>query len=240
MHFRLFLTLLALTAVVSAKDSSAALRQVDVSADADANQGSATAVDLVFFYDRAGAAAAPKTGPEWFAQKSAILSRLGPTVDVVSLQVPPGSALSAVALPSRHRRAVAVQLYANYVATDGQPVLNLSSFRHALVRLLSATIHVAEYREPARRCRLFKRGAAILKGFDCDMARPHDKDPSYRSPYESFFASPSARSRRSRSSPTSRSSPRCSPNTAPTPRSPLRDNAGTPLRPLRPLCLDSG
>ncbi|MBL8724405.1 MAG: pyridoxal phosphate-dependent aminotransferase [Planctomycetes bacterium] len=35
--------------------------------------------------------------------------------------------------------------------------------------------------------RLFKHGAAILKGFDCDMARPHDKDPGYRSPYESFF-----------------------------------------------------
>ncbi|MBL8748494.1 MAG: pyridoxal phosphate-dependent aminotransferase [Planctomycetes bacterium] len=35
--------------------------------------------------------------------------------------------------------------------------------------------------------RLFRHGAAILKGFDCDMARPHRKDPAYRSPYESFF-----------------------------------------------------
>ncbi len=35
--------------------------------------------------------------------------------------------------------------------------------------------------------RLFKRGAAILEGFDCDMARPHDKNPSYVSPYDSFF-----------------------------------------------------
>ncbi len=35
--------------------------------------------------------------------------------------------------------------------------------------------------------RLFKHGAAILKGFDCDMARPHAKDPGYRSPYASFF-----------------------------------------------------
>ena len=35
--------------------------------------------------------------------------------------------------------------------------------------------------------RLFKHGAAILKGFDCDMARPHSKDPSYVCPYESFF-----------------------------------------------------
>ncbi len=151
MRFRFFLTLFALIAGVAAQDSPAALRQVNVSADLDANQGTATALDLVFFYDRAGAAAAPKTAPEWFAQKGAIVSRLGPTVDVVSLQVPPGTAPFKAALPSRHRRAVAVQLYANFITPDSQPALNLTSFRRALVRLQSATIEVAEYREPARR-----------------------------------------------------------------------------------------
>jgi len=35
--------------------------------------------------------------------------------------------------------------------------------------------------------RLFKVGAAILKGQDCDMARPHDKDPRYVTPYGRFF-----------------------------------------------------
>ena len=35
--------------------------------------------------------------------------------------------------------------------------------------------------------RLFKHGAAILEGRDCDMARPHDKDPSYVSPYLGWF-----------------------------------------------------
>ena len=35
--------------------------------------------------------------------------------------------------------------------------------------------------------RLFKRGAAILCAFDCDMARPHSKDPNYKTPYERFF-----------------------------------------------------
>ena len=35
--------------------------------------------------------------------------------------------------------------------------------------------------------RLFKHGAAILEGKDCDMARPHAKDPSYVSPYDSWF-----------------------------------------------------
>merc|ERR1712190_183267 len=39
--------------------------------------------------------------------------------------------------------------------------------------------------------RLFKRGAAILRGMDADMARPHAKDkhldPDYKSPYLRFF-----------------------------------------------------
>jgi aspartate/methionine/tyrosine aminotransferase len=34
--------------------------------------------------------------------------------------------------------------------------------------------------------RLFKKGAAILCAWDCDMARPHDKS-DYTSPYERFF-----------------------------------------------------
>jgi len=35
--------------------------------------------------------------------------------------------------------------------------------------------------------RLFKRGAAILEGPGCDMARPHAKSPDYVSPYLGFF-----------------------------------------------------
>ena len=35
--------------------------------------------------------------------------------------------------------------------------------------------------------RLYREGAAILEGVDCDMARPHAKDPDYVSPYASWF-----------------------------------------------------
>jgi len=35
--------------------------------------------------------------------------------------------------------------------------------------------------------RLFKRGAAILCASDCDMARPHSKDPTYETPYSRFL-----------------------------------------------------
>ncbi len=35
--------------------------------------------------------------------------------------------------------------------------------------------------------RLFKKGAAVLCASDCDMGRPHSKDPDYVSPYSRFF-----------------------------------------------------
>jgi aspartate/methionine/tyrosine aminotransferase len=35
--------------------------------------------------------------------------------------------------------------------------------------------------------RLFERGAAVLTAVDCDMARPHDKDPTYENPFKRFF-----------------------------------------------------
>ena len=35
--------------------------------------------------------------------------------------------------------------------------------------------------------RLFKRGAAILCASECDMSRPHSKDPNYVTPYSRFF-----------------------------------------------------
>ena len=35
--------------------------------------------------------------------------------------------------------------------------------------------------------RLFKRGAAILCASECDMGRPHSKDPDYETPYSRFF-----------------------------------------------------
>ena len=35
--------------------------------------------------------------------------------------------------------------------------------------------------------RFFKKGAAILPASDCDMGRPHSKDPDYISPYNRFF-----------------------------------------------------
>ncbi|WP_415908345.1 hypothetical protein [Oleiharenicola sp. Vm1] len=144
MRFRLFLCLLALATVALAKPRAGALRSVDVIAAADANQASATALDLVFVYSQEAGALLPKSGPEWFEKKSALLSGLAAQIDAVSLQVPPGTALPAVTLPAQQRRAVIVLAYLNYLAPEGQPVLTLTSFRHAVIRLHATSVDVAE------------------------------------------------------------------------------------------------
>lgn len=149
MPSRFFLLLLVLATVAMAKDPTTRLRSVEVIADTDANQDLATAIDLVFVYDRDSAVQLPKTGPEWFEKKAALQNLLANRIDVVSLQVPPGTAAHAVTLPARSRRAIAVVAYSNYLATGGQPVVSLTPFRHAVIRLRNTSVDVTEQPKPA-------------------------------------------------------------------------------------------
>lgn len=113
-----------------------ALRKLQVVAPLGANQNTATAMDVVFVYDSTAQATLPKTGPEWFAAKQALLAGLALSVDVVSLQIPPGSALQEVALPKNYYyKSVAVYSYVNYLSPAGQPLGNLTPFKCALVTL---------------------------------------------------------------------------------------------------------
>lgn len=116
------------------------LRQITVSADIAANEGSATMLDIVFVYDEAAVALLPKTGPEWFAKKDALQKSLATSIDVVALQVPAGSADFQVSLPSRASKAIGVYALANYLAADGQPIANLTPWRQATIRLMPKTI----------------------------------------------------------------------------------------------------
>ena len=116
------------------------LKQLQVVAEIGANQDSATALDLVFVYDDDARNRLPKTGPEWFANKAALLAGLSLSVDVVTLQIPPASRVSPVALPARHRKAQAVYSYLNYLAPAGQPMGNLSAFKCAQITLAASSV----------------------------------------------------------------------------------------------------
>lgn len=116
------------------------LKQVQLVAELGANQDSATAIDLVFVYDDNARNLLPKTGPEWFANKAALLASLTLALDVVSLQVPPASSVPVVPLPGRHHKALAVYSYVNFLSPAGQPMGQLTPFKCAQVTLTATAV----------------------------------------------------------------------------------------------------
>ncbi|GLU31286.1 hypothetical protein WKR88_15355 [Trinickia caryophylli] len=120
-----------------------ALRDVTVVAQSAANSGSATALDLVFVYDAPTAATLPRTGPEWFAQKARLLVALGPRIDVASVQLPAGQSVSRVPLPERHKKALVVYCYVNFVAPAGQGVADLTTYKRVTITLTPDAVSYA-------------------------------------------------------------------------------------------------
>lgn len=118
---------------------STRIASIQVVADSEANQRSATALDIVFVYDSATASLLPRTGPEWFEKRDALEAGLATGIDVVTVEVPPAMTLEPP-LPKRHGKAIAVYCYANYIAPKGQPMGNLTPFKQMTIKLMPDTI----------------------------------------------------------------------------------------------------
>lgn len=124
----------ALLAACSSSPPKTEVKSIHVVAEADANSNTATALDIVFAYDITSVGMLPKTGPEWFDKKAALVSGLATGIDVVALQVPPALSFE-VLLPERHSKAIAVYSYANYLESAGQPLGNLTPYKKMTIRL---------------------------------------------------------------------------------------------------------
>lgn len=120
------------------------LSRLRVAAPPGANLNSAVQLDLVFLYDAKDEAMLPKTGPEWFAQKVALINGLGSSAEVVHLEIPPAQVIDRVSLPKRAGKAVGVYAYANYLSADGQARADLTTFRRAVVWLQATQLAVTE------------------------------------------------------------------------------------------------
>lgn len=118
------------------------LEQLRIVAEPDANQTMATAVDLVFVYDKTLIPLLPKSGPEWFAKKKSIIANQPGNFVVVSLEVPPGMVVDAP-LPKRSGQPLGAFLFANYLGKDGQFPVNLTAFTGAEIRLKAQSIEYA-------------------------------------------------------------------------------------------------
>jgi len=118
------------------------LRTLQIVAQADANTNSATALDVVFVFDDTAKGMLPRTGPEWFANKQALLAGFPKSFSIVPFQLPPSTAANYT-ITSAQRQAIAVYSYANYIAPGGQPVGNLTPYTCVQVSLQPAAVAYA-------------------------------------------------------------------------------------------------
>lgn len=118
---------------------SAAVAQIGLVAEVNANQNSATQLDIVFVYDSNAVALLPTTGPDWFSKKTATMDGLATSIDVVSLQIPPQT-LASPELPRRHGKAIGVYVFANYLSSTGQARGNITPYKNVTIWLTPTTV----------------------------------------------------------------------------------------------------
>ena len=121
---------------------TADVRSIELVADGTANEFSATAIDIVFVYQTSAASLLPTDGPAWFARRDSLRNTLASQADIVSLQVPPPYASFSVSLPKRYKDAVRVVAFANFLTVAGQAPIDLSGYKHAVLRLRTDRIDI--------------------------------------------------------------------------------------------------
>jgi type VI secretion system protein len=134
-HPAISLLACAALAACSSAPPPTTIGAIEIIAEAGANAGSATDLDLVFVYDVAIAAMLPRTGPDWFLKKDAFLTGLATGIEAVNVQLPQGQRLR-LEPSARQRKAIAVYSYANYGPATGQPMGNLTLYKNITIRLL--------------------------------------------------------------------------------------------------------
>lgn len=121
----LLLSACSLRALVN---NSTQLNTVKIITEVNANQNTATAIDIVFVYDANAENLLPKTSSEWLEKKTAFIQLFATNIDLVSLQVPPATRAN-VALPDRHSKAIGVYAFVNFLSDDSQVVGNLTPYK---------------------------------------------------------------------------------------------------------------
>lgn len=119
------------------------LTQVQLVADSDANQNTATAIDLLWVFDSTALAALPQSGPQWFANRATLRANLGARLAVVSVELPPGAALQSLPLPAKHGSAVVVLAYVNHLSAPGQVVGRISDYTCARIEVAAQLVRYA-------------------------------------------------------------------------------------------------
>lgn len=88
---------------------------------ANANQSSATAIDVVFIADADVIKQMPSTGAAWFNQKNKLLNQH--SLGIISIEIAPLTTLNHIKLPNDHASASAIFIYFNMLTE--QPFIRI-------------------------------------------------------------------------------------------------------------------
>ena len=116
--------------------NSNTLRKVSIESIEDSNGSAPVALDLLFIDD---STLMPEltalSSPEWFARKQALMLRYQQQITLVSVEIVPMTEIQSLTLPDRHKNAEHVVMFANYQASRGHRVAELSNYRKLKIRL---------------------------------------------------------------------------------------------------------
>jgi type VI secretion system protein len=121
----------------------ASAQRFRVIADVDANQNTATRLDLLVVRDTGLVSSLPRNSPDWFAHKDALIARFGTGMEVVSLELPPGTVIDQVPLPRGFRQADTVVYFANYRDADAHSHGTVRLDHKTTLRLTSTTTELS-------------------------------------------------------------------------------------------------
>lgn len=120
------ITLMTGCDVLKLNERSNQLERLQIVSQPNANQTSTTTMDLLFIYNEHARSSLPDDATAWFATRRQRITDLAADIDLLSLDVPPGHIVDEVKLPNRHRSAVDVVVYANYLSKKGQKRLSIA------------------------------------------------------------------------------------------------------------------
>ncbi len=120
------------------------LDRISIVSKSNANNTSATAIDVIFVYNAKVNTLLPKSAAEWFTQRDELHANLWQYIDIASVQIPPSYVLEEVPLPKRYSTAVKVVAYANYLNKKGRKPIELTDTVTPLLTLEQKTILFSE------------------------------------------------------------------------------------------------
>lgn len=118
------------------------VRHISVVADDDANQGMATALDIVFIYDDDFVRTLPTESSDWFSDRFRWIHLNPEEIDVTHLELPPGRTIQKVDLPKGYKKSIAVLVYASHLFPGGRIRLDITGLASPVIRIGSVSISV--------------------------------------------------------------------------------------------------